>query len=142
MPLVYKDHILSFPLVCTDLTVKAWYTGIHQKLEIDWKILIQHGIILLSKGNQCDCSTIFINVFQFICHHYSYEHIFILTFTYCGVINISGIVLFLAVKCNEELPVLQILADLGAGFDCANKVIIIYILTLILLEPKVISFGH
>ncbi|XP_060602460.1 LOW QUALITY PROTEIN: ornithine decarboxylase-like [Ruditapes philippinarum] len=28
---------------------------------------------------------------------------------------------FYAVKCNEELPVLKVLADLGASFDCASK---------------------
>ena len=27
-----------------------------------------------------------------------------------------------AVKCNDDSAVLQILADLGANFDCASKV--------------------
>lgn len=32
--------------------------------------------------------------------------------------------LFLAVKCNDSLTVLEVLASLGVGFDCASKVTI------------------
>jgi hypothetical protein len=30
--------------------------------------------------------------------------------------------LFLAVKCNDDINVIKLLAYLGAGFDCASKV--------------------
>ena len=31
--------------------------------------------------------------------------------------------LFVAVKCNDDVNVIKLLAFLGAGFDCASKVI-------------------
>ena len=36
----------------------------------------------------------------------------------------SGIQPFYAVKCNSDPALLKTLASLGAGFDCASKVLI------------------
>ena len=33
-------------------------------------------------------------------------------------------ILVSAVKCNDDPAVLQVLANLGTGFDCASKVVI------------------
>lgn len=40
----------------------------------------------------------------------------------CTVANVDEMI-FTAVKCNDDQTVLEILAALGTGFDCASKVI-------------------
>lgn len=39
--------------------------------------------------------------------------------------NLPRVKPFYAVKCNNTLGVLRVLSALGAGFDCASKVLII-----------------
>jgi hypothetical protein len=38
------------------------------------------------------------------------------------VIYLFKIILYLAVKCNDDVNVIKLLAFFGAGFDCASKV--------------------
>lgn len=46
--------------------------------------------------------------------------------------------LFLAVKCNDSLTVLELLATLGTGFDCASKTEINKILSLDVSAERII----
>lgn len=45
---------------------------------------------------------------------------------------------YYAIKCNDELPVLKTLGDLGAGFDCASKAEIGQVLSLGFSPDKII----
>lgn len=63
---------------------------------------------------------------------------------YGTVTNLDGII-FTAVKCNDDQTVLEILAALGIGFDCASKVtafvfIIIILLLSTLTSMKIIEY--
>lgn len=47
--------------------------------------------------------------------------------TYICIIVVTKILLILAVKCNDNLLVVEVLAALGVNFDCASKVNIVFI---------------
>lgn len=50
--------------------------------------------------------------------------VFVIKYFYLHFVTVFFyiIILFLAVKCNDSLTVLEVLASLGVGFDCASKV--------------------